>query len=1330
MKFCRNYRLINDHIKILLPVILISVSISINAQRKIDSLKNLISNTKTDTAKIDLYEKLGDSYRNEKKMDSSVLSYQHALEINERSNYSLQRQSWNLAALDYIFYEMGNYNESLKYALIHFNLSKKLNDTAGVASAHLVFGHDYRELGNYRLSLDHYFKAYHFWEIYHKGRNQPPDNTYTILCISATYLRMKEADSALLYAKQGYALGKTASDGGYILLSERLLGDIYFAKGDDGTALHYYRQYIPDFVKYEERNRDLGFAFNSMAKIFQKRNQNDSAIFYAKKALSNAQEYQDQQNIYDAAIMLYNSFKNINVYTANYAEDDTLIDNKNEKTEVNTQITLRKKIDSLQILIANTKIDTGKIGFYENLAQAYRDDKRLDSSIITYKRALELNQKNNYSPLRQCYNMSTIDYLYYVTGNYTKSLEYASKVLVLSERLHDLPQMAHAHQQFGFNYVAFGDYRQAINHFFKAKQLFELHNHPEIDLESPAFATTYIGYIYLKMKQPDSALIYVQKGYQLASKMSLRYVIDYSLRMLGDIYLVKNKDQLSLNYYRQYISDFYKYDENNRDIDFVFYNMANIFKKRNQNDSAIFYAKKALQNAKEYNDQENIYNASSLLYSLHNSLNNESEAFRYFKIATTAKDSMASIDKIRQIQMLTFNEQTREKELEEADAKEAERTKLIIIIASVTGLIISILAWTRIRQLRLKHTMILEQKEAEKLRAIDRMKEKFFTNITHELRTPLSLIMSPAEFYLQHPEELDDTPKFLESIYKNSGYLLNLINQLLDISKLDAGKMNISLSKGDFGNYINDILKTFEEDAAKKQIGLSFESDLHGDYLFDPEQWKKITSNLLSNALKFTPPGGAVFVTLKKITDSVQSATIQLAVKDSGIGINKEQLPFLTDRFYQADHHLTRKYEGTGIGLSLVNELVKLMNGTLEIKSEEGKGAVFSVSATLLSAQGKEGFPALPSLATSIRFSSNCISPKNILRNTEKNIPVILVAEDNPELNDFIKNSLDNLYHVITVSNGAEGFEIASLRLPDVIISDVMMPVMDGFKFCDKIKTNPTTSHIPFIILSAKTTYESRMTGLQKGADDYLTKPFSVEELLSKIKNILKRQERLKTTYENKLFELEAKALRAQMNPHFVFNCLNSIKALMQEGETEKGVKYLTTFSKLIRTLFNNADKKEISLYDEIETCKFYLQLEAMRFDAAFNYSINADPEIDLKSVNIPALIIQPFIENAIWHGIVPGGAGGNIRLDVERNNGYVEIIVEDDGIGREVSQKNKAATKLTHDSKGVNLTQSRLELDNLLRQRHAKIEITDKRDAMGNASGTKVIIKIEEDTE
>ena len=226
----------------------------------------------------------------------------------------------------------------------------------------------------------------------------------------------------------------------------------------------------------------------------------------------------------------------------------------------------------------------------------------------------------------------------------------------------------------------------------------------------------------------------------------------------------------------------------------------------------------------------------------------------------------------------------------------------------------------------------------------------------------------------------------------------------------------------------------------------------------------------------------------------------------------------------------------------------------------------------------------------------------------------------------------------------------------------------------------------------------------------------------------IKKSEQQKAKHEKELLELESRALRAQMNPHFIFNCLNSIKSLIQQNENEKSVTYLTTFSKLIRTLFNNADKKEISLYDEIETCKYYLQLEAMRFDTRFSFEVKVEDSIDLKSVQVPALIIQPFIENAIWHGIVPGGNGGHVLLEVSSNNGCIEIVIDDNGIGRASSYNNKPASSFGHQSKGVNLTQSRLELNNLLQHREAKLEIIDKEDQLGKATGTKVIITIKEE--
>jgi LytS/YehU family sensor histidine kinase len=226
----------------------------------------------------------------------------------------------------------------------------------------------------------------------------------------------------------------------------------------------------------------------------------------------------------------------------------------------------------------------------------------------------------------------------------------------------------------------------------------------------------------------------------------------------------------------------------------------------------------------------------------------------------------------------------------------------------------------------------------------------------------------------------------------------------------------------------------------------------------------------------------------------------------------------------------------------------------------------------------------------------------------------------------------------------------------------------------------------------------------------------------------VRKKNQVKLEMQYKMLELEAFALRATMNPHFIFNCLNSIKSLIHQNENEKAVTYLTIFSKLIRTLFNNADKKDISLFDEIETCKLYLQLERMRFDSKFSFAVNIENRIDLKSIQIPALIVQPFIENAIWHGVVPRGTGGHVSLNVFKKNDIVEVAVEDDGIGRETSQLNKSASDLAHQSKGVNLTLSRLELNNQLQQRNAKLEIIDKKDENGMSKGTTVIIKIKEE--
>lgn len=226
----------------------------------------------------------------------------------------------------------------------------------------------------------------------------------------------------------------------------------------------------------------------------------------------------------------------------------------------------------------------------------------------------------------------------------------------------------------------------------------------------------------------------------------------------------------------------------------------------------------------------------------------------------------------------------------------------------------------------------------------------------------------------------------------------------------------------------------------------------------------------------------------------------------------------------------------------------------------------------------------------------------------------------------------------------------------------------------------------------------------------------------------ISRKEHQKILHQKALLDLEAKALRAQMNPHFIFNSLNSIKSLINKNENEKAAEYLTIFSKLMRTLFQNSDRREISLHEELHTCQLYTQIEKMRFGKRVNFIFEIDEGLDLKGIKIPALILQPFIENAIWHGLVPREQGGKVVISVRQSPGdAIECVIDDDGIGRELSKQYKAQYEATHQSRGIGLTQSRLELDKFLNNRENAISVIDKADEMGKPAGTTVIITFKE---
>ncbi|HEY0109645.1 MAG TPA: ATP-binding protein, partial [Fibrella sp.] len=412
------------------------------------------------------------------------------------------------------------------------------------------------------------------------------------------------------------------------------------------------------------------------------------------------------------------------------------------------------------------------------------------------------------------------------------------------------------------------------------------------------------------------------------------------------------------------------------------------------------------------------------------------------------------------------------------------------------------------RRLRLRQAMLWQQKQLElnqqekaQLEAVDEMKTRFFANITHEFRTPLSLILSPAQQLLNQVQDQQQRQR-LTLIEANAHQLLQLINQLMELAKLEASVMSVQESVGDVTACVEEWIRLFAHQAEEKFVQVTLQSQLRGDYWFDVSKFERIVQNLLANALKFTPTGGPtlrrIALTLDAMTNENQSG-IRLQIADSGIGIADQHLPHIFDRFYQANevdnqYQFIQSQSGTGIGLALVKELIDLQGGSIQVESQLQVGTTFTI-----------WLPYRPAGATQPTEAARVVNNTSPSTSTAQ----LLVIEDNADLADLICQSLPASYHYHRAENGAVGLERAFELMPDLIISDVMMPQLDGFTLCRRLKDDPRTNHIPVLLLTAKSSVESRLAGLSEGADDYLTKPFLITELQLRVHNLLERQRRI-----------------------------------------------------------------------------------------------------------------------------------------------------------------------------------------------------------------------------
>ncbi len=420
--------------------------------------------------------------------------------------------------------------------------------------------------------------------------------------------------------------------------------------------------------------------------------------------------------------------------------------------------------------------------------------------------------------------------------------------------------------------------------------------------------------------------------------------------------------------------------------------------------------------------------------------------------------------------------------------------------------------YTMLNKERIKFQMEQERLQSRRHLEMDEIKLRFLTNVSHEFRTPLTLILTPLERLLRKPRPESDV-KLLNIIERNAHQLLNLVNQLLDFRKLDLHGLKFNPSYGDIVTFVKDINEVFVESFHKKGIKVKFETKLTSyNFQFDHEKIQKVMMNLLSNALKFTPKGGKVNLNLDLIKNESGEEQVIIVVKDTGVGILKEEIDKIFERFYQSKNNLSLGLSGSGIGLNLVREMVLLHGGEISVKSEPGHGAEFTVVLPVNHVIDVEKMPKYEGVIPEV-LPEAILTPE--VENSE--LQTVLLVEDNVDFRSFMKETLEEKYKIIEAADGNEGYELACSQHPDLIISDVMMPKMDGLEMCKKLKNDLRTSHISIILLTARTADEDKIKGLEIGADDYITKPFNMDLLLLRIQNLVEKRHQSQKEFQKKM---------------------------------------------------------------------------------------------------------------------------------------------------------------------------------------------------------------------
>lgn len=860
----------------------------------------------------------------------------------------------------------------------------------------------------------------------------------------------------------------------------------------------------------------------------------DSAHYYAESALALAQEMGYKRGLVATCGFLGNYYSDNNDTALAYAYYRKGLkaaqDVGDPKAIVHSLVNIGsffKKDYSKSIAYYQQALEIAKqMGSAGDQASLYIEMAQLSQNFANYPKALEelysalhVSHKLRDS-LAEANSLFELGWFYNNIGNPGKAISYLKKSLFLSERLGQKKEAAKALGMLGNLYMNNRQYTLSLKYYTDCIEILKGLN------EKLGLASAYanIAVLYQMMSDYTTALKYHNLSFGIAKKQRYKNPLLLYYKDMGNL-IQAASDSLLLSIGIE-PSQRYKV--------------------------AIDYEDRALKIAKEENNTSQQPDILQFLISAYEKQGDYQAAYLNLKNLGTLKEGISGREKQKGIvrKEVEFNFKQKAAATQAAYEKAALKQQIIRNFLIGGLVVLLIFSFILIRQ---RNKTRRARKQAEQS---ERQKQRFFTNISHEFRTPLTLLMGPLED-LMHGGSVENFKAIVPEMYRNSRRLLRLINQLLDISRLDAEKYHLNPSRTDILPFTQQIVHSFSSLARAKDIALEMTVDsgladrmakAKTHFYFDEDVIEKIITNLLSNAFKYTSKEGRIDVSLSIAEDHFD--WLQLKVQDSGTGISKEMIPHIFDRFYQVENQHSRA-TGSGIGLALVKELVEVHGGKISVQSNEGAGTTFYCLFPL----NRKGAVTRPQRSHKMRGQVPVTDEEVDILDTAGSVsgvdgegkPVILVVEDQQDVRKYICSHLKKQYEVIEAQNGKQGLQIALDHLPGLIISDVMMPEMDGFALCHALKTDQKTSHIPVILLTARAEDSDKMAGLETGADVYLIKPFNSKELVVRARNLITSRNQMRAKFSSNLFVKPAEVTVTSLDRELIDKLLKAVDAHLDD---------------------------------------------------------------------------------------------------------------------------------------------------------------------------------------